>query len=73
MSIELTPLRHELEDGRAYTKGKAPPVDLLGADWSAALGRETPCTRCSVGPYLEFNFLYQRPVRTALSVLQSYR
>jgi len=56
----------------AYTKGKASPVDFLGDDWRRALGRETPCTRCSVGPYLEFNLLYQKPVRTALSVLRSY-
>jgi MoaA/NifB/PqqE/SkfB family radical SAM enzyme len=56
----------------AYTKGKAAPVDLLGDDWRTALGRETPCSRCSVGPYLEFNLLYQKPVRTALSVLRSY-
>jgi len=56
----------------AYTKGKAPPVDLLGDDWRAAVGRDTPCSRCNVGPYLEFNLLYQKPIRTALSVLQSY-
>ncbi len=56
----------------AYTKGKAEPVDLLGDDWRSALGRDTPCSRCSVGPYLEFNLLYQKPVRTALSVLRSY-
>ena len=56
----------------AYTKGKAPAVDMLGDHWRDALGRETPCTRCSVGPYLEFNLLYQRPVRTGLSVAASY-
>ncbi len=57
----------------AYTKGKVAPVDLLGSDFRAALGRETPCTRCAVGPYLEFNLLYQRPLRTALSLARSYR
>lgn len=56
----------------AYTKGKTSGVDLLGEDWRAALGRETPCSRCSVGPYLEFNLLYKKPVRTALSVLRAY-
>jgi MoaA/NifB/PqqE/SkfB family radical SAM enzyme len=56
----------------AYTKGRTPPVDLLGENWRAAVGRDTPCTRCSVGPYVEFNLLYQRPVRTALSVMRSY-
>jgi MoaA/NifB/PqqE/SkfB family radical SAM enzyme len=57
----------------AYTKGKAAPVDLLGSQWREAIGRETPCTRCSVGPYLEFNLLYQKPVRPGLSLLGSYR
>jgi MoaA/NifB/PqqE/SkfB family radical SAM enzyme len=56
----------------AYTKGMAPPVDMLGDRWREAVGRETPCTRCSVGPYLEFNLLYQRPVRTGLSIAASY-
>lgn len=56
----------------AYTKGIAPPVDMLGDRWREAVGRETPCTRCSVGPYLEFNLLYQKPVRTGLSVAASY-
>jgi MoaA/NifB/PqqE/SkfB family radical SAM enzyme len=56
----------------AYTKGKAPAVDMLGDHWRDALGRETPCTRCSVGPYLEFNLLYQKPVRTGLSLAASY-
>lgn len=56
----------------AYTKGKAPAVDMLGDHWRDAVGRETPCTRCSVGPYLEFNLLYQKPVRTGLSVAASY-
>jgi MoaA/NifB/PqqE/SkfB family radical SAM enzyme len=56
----------------AYTKGRTPPVDLLGERWREAVGRETPCTRCSVGPYVEFNLLYQRPIQTGLSVLRSY-
>jgi MoaA/NifB/PqqE/SkfB family radical SAM enzyme len=56
----------------AYTKGRTPPVDLLGDRWREAVGRDTPCTRCSVGPYVEFNLLYQSPVRTGLSVVRSY-
>ncbi len=56
----------------AYTKGRTPPVDLLGDQWRDAVGRETPCSRCSVGPYVEFNLLYQKPLRTGLSVLRSY-
>jgi hypothetical protein len=45
---------------------------MLGDHWRDAVGRETPCTRCSVGPYLEFNLLYQKPLRTGLSVAASY-
>jgi len=56
----------------AYTKGRAPAVDLLGDDWKSAVGRETPCTRCSVGPHLEFNLLYHKPIRTGLSLFRSY-
>jgi MoaA/NifB/PqqE/SkfB family radical SAM enzyme len=56
----------------AYTKGRTPGVDMLGERWREAVGRETPCTRCSVGPYLEFNLLYQQPLRAGLSVLRSY-
>jgi MoaA/NifB/PqqE/SkfB family radical SAM enzyme len=52
----------------AYTKGKVPAVDFLGKDWRSILGRPTPCTDCSVGPYLEFNSLFRAPVRTALSM-----
>lgn len=56
----------------AYTKGKTDPVDMLGDRWRESVGRELPCTRCSVGPYLEFNLLYRKPARAALSVLESY-
>jgi MoaA/NifB/PqqE/SkfB family radical SAM enzyme len=56
----------------AYTKGKTPPVDMLGERWREAVGRQTPCSRCSVGPHLEFNLLYQKPVRTGLGLLHSY-
>jgi MoaA/NifB/PqqE/SkfB family radical SAM enzyme len=56
----------------AYTKGKTTPVDMLGDAWRDALGQPTPCTRCSVGPYLEFNLLFQQPLRAALSLAGSY-
>jgi len=56
----------------AYTKGKTEPVDMLSDAWQQAVGRDIPCTKCSVGPYLEFNLLFQKPGRMALSVLKSY-
>ena len=56
----------------AYTKGKMTPVDLLARDWRAAWNRETPCTVCTVGPMLEFNMLFKRPLAAALEGLRAY-
>ena len=56
----------------AYTKGISAPVSLLGPDWRNAVRRELPCTRCSVGPYLEFNLLYRKPVRALADLVRSY-
>lgn len=56
----------------AYTKGKMTAVDLLADDWRAAWDRATPCTRCIVGPMLEFNMLFKRPVAAALEGLRTY-
>lgn len=56
----------------AYTKGKTPPVNLLTDAWDVAWNRETPCTRCTVGPMLEFNMLFQRPVAAVRDGLRTY-
>ena len=56
----------------AYTKGKTAPVNLLTDDWDVAWNRETPCTRCTVGPMLEFNMLFQRPVAAVRDGLRTY-
>jgi MoaA/NifB/PqqE/SkfB family radical SAM enzyme len=56
----------------AYTKGKTPPVDILADDWRTAWSRETPCTACSVGPMLEFNVLFQRPLAAAVESVRAY-
>jgi MoaA/NifB/PqqE/SkfB family radical SAM enzyme len=55
-----------------YVKGKTTGVDLLVDGWRETWNRETPCTRCSVGPMLEFNLLFQRPLAAALESLRSY-
>ena len=55
-----------------YTKGKTTPVDLLAHDWRTAWDREQPCTRCTVGPMLEFNMLFRRPMAAALEGLRTY-
>lgn len=56
----------------AYTKGKMTPVDLLASDWNTTWDRETPCTQCTVGPMLEFNMLYRRPLASVLEGLRTY-
>jgi len=56
----------------AYTKGKTTPVDLLSQTWREAWDRETPCTRCTVGPMLEFNLLFQQPLATLPDSLRTY-
>lgn len=55
-----------------YLKGKMRPVNLLAEDWRAASRKETPCTSCNIGPMLEFNLLFQKPVETAFNALRSY-
>jgi MoaA/NifB/PqqE/SkfB family radical SAM enzyme len=56
----------------AYTKGKMTGVDLLVADWRTAWDRKTPCTTCTVGPMLEFNLLFKRPLASARENIRSY-
>lgn len=57
----------------AYTKGKTAPINLLRDDWRTAFGGETPCTRCSVGPMLEANLLFQRPLSAVIDAARTYR
>jgi MoaA/NifB/PqqE/SkfB family radical SAM enzyme len=56
----------------AYTKGKTAPVDLLAHDWRLAWDREKPCNTCTVGPMLEFNMLFKRPLTAARESLRTY-
>jgi MoaA/NifB/PqqE/SkfB family radical SAM enzyme len=56
----------------AYTKGKTTPVDLLHGAWRDDWDRKTPCTTCTVGPMLEFNLLFQRPLTAGLQGLRTY-
>ncbi len=56
----------------AYTKGKMTPVDLLADDWRTTWNGETPCTVCTVGPMLEFNMLFKRPLAAALEGFRAY-
>jgi MoaA/NifB/PqqE/SkfB family radical SAM enzyme len=54
----------------AYTKRKAKPINLLEEDWRSAFPGTTPCTRCNVGPMLEFNLLFEKPVSASLGAFQ---
>jgi MoaA/NifB/PqqE/SkfB family radical SAM enzyme len=56
----------------AYTKGKMAHVDLLARDWRTAWDRQNPCTRCTVGPMLEFNMLFKRPLAAAFEGIRNY-
>jgi hypothetical protein len=53
-------------------KGKTQGVDLLASGWREAWDRKTPCTTCTVGPMLEFNLLFQRPLAAAVESVHAY-
>jgi MoaA/NifB/PqqE/SkfB family radical SAM enzyme len=55
-----------------YVKGKTTGVDLLANGWREAWDRKTPCTICTVGPMLEFNLLFQRPLAAAVESVHAY-
>ncbi len=55
----------------AYTKEKVKGINLLKEDWSEAFNKETPCTKCIVGPMLEFNLLFQKPGLTVANAIKN--
>lgn len=55
-----------------YTRGRTPTVNLLRKDWARSWNRETACTRCNVGPMLEFDLLYKHPIRAVANAVRSY-
>ena len=55
-----------------FTRGRTAAVNLLSADWSHDWDRTTACTRCNVGPMLEFDLLYKHPVRAVVNAIRSY-
>jgi MoaA/NifB/PqqE/SkfB family radical SAM enzyme len=52
-----------------YTKGSVEGVNLLTDDWNEKFNPSTPCTKCIVGPMLEFNLLFDKPVASVLSAV----
>lgn len=53
----------------AYTKGKTAGINLLEKDWDKCFDKKTPCTQCIVGPMLEFNLLFEKPVQSVANAL----
>ena len=54
----------------AFTKGQTEAINLLEHDWRRAFSGATPCTVCNVGPMLEFNLLFQRPLTATKDALR---
>ena len=52
-----------------YTKGKMEGISLLTRDWNTQFDKLTPCTKCIVGPMLEFNLLFKKPVSSVINAL----
>jgi MoaA/NifB/PqqE/SkfB family radical SAM enzyme len=53
----------------AFTKGKVKGVNLLEEEWEESFNPNTPCTKCIVGPMLEFNMLFKKPIQTIVNAL----
>ena len=53
----------------AFTKGQTPGINLLEEDWRTAFSGETPCNVCNVGPMMEFNLLFDKPLSASLEAL----
>jgi MoaA/NifB/PqqE/SkfB family radical SAM enzyme len=56
-----------------YLKGKVPGISLITQRWQEHFTGATPCTRCAVGPMVEFNLLYSSPHRTLGDLYRGYR
>lgn len=56
----------------AYTKGKVDGISLLDKNWEDSFQKATPCTTCIVGPMLEFNLLFDHPVKNSINVFKQY-
>ncbi len=54
----------------AFSTAKFEGINLLEHEWNEKFDKVTPCTRCIVGPMLEFNLLFQKPVRSLLNAME---
>lgn len=53
-----------------FVQGKFKGVNLLKDDWQKTFNKKTPCTTCIVGPLLEFNLLFKKPIRSSMEALK---
>jgi MoaA/NifB/PqqE/SkfB family radical SAM enzyme len=54
-----------------YVNGTVKGVNLLKDNWNENFNKTTPCTKCIVGPYLEFNLLFKKPVPSLMSAIKN--
>lgn len=55
----------------AFTKGKTKSVNLIHQEYPENFDKLTPCTKCIVGPMLEFNLLFQTPFSSLRNAIAS--
>jgi MoaA/NifB/PqqE/SkfB family radical SAM enzyme len=53
-----------------FVQGKFEGVNLLKEDWQKVFNKKTPCTTCIVGPLLEYNLLFKKPIRSSIEALK---
>jgi len=52
-----------------FTKGNFEGIDLMKYEWEDKFDGTTPCTKCIVGPLLEYNLLFHKPISATLEAL----
>ncbi len=52
-----------------FTKGKTEGINLMENDWVEKFDKKTACTKCIVGPLLEYNLLFHKPVSAVADAL----
>ncbi len=52
-----------------FTKGRVKGINLMENDWSEKFDKKTVCTKCIVGPLLEYNLLFHKPVSSVIDAL----
>lgn len=56
-----------------FTQGQMEGVDLMKDNWEDKFAGDTPCTKCIIGPYLEYNLLFHKPVSAVMGALEKVK